>query len=107
MGLSRGRQATQTPYHAWHAACRRAGIAERRIFHDLRRTGARAFRALGLTDRDIYQLCGWDEDCRMVSRYLGRDSADVAERLTAKMAESDGKSRTKHDTFGAVGGFGE
>ena len=53
------------------------------------------------------ELRGMDEDSNMVSRYLRRDSAGVAERLRVKMAESDGKSRTKHGTLGGAEGSGE
>jgi integrase len=98
----RGGRQIRHPYKAWHAACRRAGIAERRVPHDLRRTGARAFRALGLSDRDISELCGW-ETSAMVSRYLGRDPAGVADRLRVKVAESKGRARTIHGTFGDSG----
>jgi hypothetical protein len=35
----------------------------------------------------------------MVSRYLGRDPAGVADRLRVKLAESKAKSRTIHGTF--------
>ena len=69
-----------------------------RVRHDLRRTGARAFRALGLSDRDIAELCGW-ETIEMVTRYLGRDPSGVADRLRLRAAESTEKSRTIHGTF--------
>jgi integrase len=72
---------------AWGAACRLAGLPDRRP-HDLRRTAARTLRGLGMSDRDIAELCGWDTP-EMVSRYLGRDPAGVAERLRRRMAESD------------------
>jgi len=75
------------PYSAWHSACRAAGIAGRRVPHDLRRTGARAFRALGLSDRDISELCGWETQA-MVSRYLGKDPRGVAQRLGQAVAEA-------------------
>lgn len=39
----------------------------------------------------------------MVTRYLGRDPAGVAERLRLKTAESTEKSRTIHGTFGDSG----
>ena len=78
------------PVRSCHAAfrsvCRAAGIPGR-IPHDLRRTGARTLRALGMGDRDIAELCGW-ETTAMVARYLGRDPAGVADRLRLKMAEA-------------------
>jgi len=78
-------------YTAWRGACRRAGAAGR-IPHDLRRTAARRLRTLGMSDRDIAEICGWDT-VEMVSRYLGRDPAGVAERLRLKMAEADTRAR--------------
>jgi hypothetical protein len=39
----------------------------------------------------------------MVSRYLGRDPAGVADRLRVKVAESKGRARTIHGTFGDSG----
>jgi integrase len=71
---------------AWVAACRRAGVPGR-VPHDLRRTAARALRALGMSDRDIAEMCGW-ETIEMVSRYLGRDPSGVAERLRHRVADS-------------------
>lgn len=76
-------------HHAWRAACRAAGLPSR-IPHDLRRTGARWLRALGMSDRDIAELCGWDT-VEMVSRYLGRDPAGVAERLRLKVSEAEAR----------------
>lgn len=76
------------PYRkAWRAACRRAGLPDR-VPHDMRRTAARSLRGLGMSDRDIAELCGWDTP-EMVSRYLGRDPAGVADRLRRRMAEPD------------------
>jgi integrase len=82
---------------AWTAACSRAGLPGRWP-HDLRRTGARRLRGLGLSDRDIAELCGW-ETIEMVSRYLGKDPAGVAARLRTKVAESKARARTKHGTL--------
>lgn len=76
---------------AWRAACRLAGVPGR-IPHDLRRTAARALRALGMSDRDIAELCGW-ETVAMVSRYLGRDPSGVADRLRLRLAESEARTR--------------
>ena len=71
---------------AWRVACRAAAVPDRWP-HDLRRTAARKLRALGTSDRDIAELCGW-KTTTMVGRYLGRDPAGVADRLRAKLAES-------------------
>ena len=92
-------------YAGWRAACRRAGVPGRRP-QDLRRTGARSLRALGMSDRDIAELCGW-ETVEMVSRYLGRDPAGVAERLRSRVPESGARTRTIHGRFRSVAGAGE
>jgi len=44
---------------AFKSACGAASLPGR-IPHDLRRTGARTLRALGMGDRDIAELCGWE-----------------------------------------------
>jgi integrase len=79
-------------YGAFKSACRAAGIPGR-ILHDLRRTGARRLRALGMGDRDIAESCGW-QTTLMVARYLGRDPAGVTERLRLRMAEAEARTRT-------------
>jgi integrase len=76
---------------AWRAALRAAGLPGRR-FHDLRRTAARRLRGLGMSDRDIAELCGW-ETIEMVTRYLGRDPAGVADRLRIKVAEAQERAQ--------------
>ena len=78
-------------YAAWRAACKRAKVAGR-VPHDLRRTAARRMRALGMSDRDIAELCGW-ETIEMVTRYLGRDPAGVADRLRLRLAEAAARAR--------------
>jgi len=87
-----GGQPIRDPYGAWHAACGAAGMPDR-VPHDLRRMAARRLRALGMSDRDIAELCGW-RTVAMVQRYLGRDPKGVAARLRARLAESGGRSRT-------------
>jgi len=90
---------------AWDDACTGAGLPGRWQL-DLRRTAARRLRSLGMSDRDIAELVGW-EGTEMVTRYLGRDPAGVAERLRVKVAESQTRTRTIHGTFAAVEGIGE
>jgi integrase len=96
-----GRRMTYV-HEGWTAACKRAGLAGR-IPHDLRRTGARRLRGLGLSDRDIAELVGW-ETVEMVERYLGKDPNGVADRLRVKMAESKARTRTKYGTNAATEG---
>jgi integrase len=76
---------------AWTRACARAALAGRWP-HDLRRTSARSLRAFGMSDRDIAELCGW-QTIDMVSRYLGRDPAGVADRLRRKVSEASPRAR--------------
>jgi integrase len=83
----------KTIHKAWAAATRRAGLAGRWP-HDLRRAAARRLRSLGLSDRDLSELIGWDT-IEMVSRYLGRDPGGVAERLKQRLAEAEQSSRTR------------
>ena len=90
---------------AWRAACRRTGFPGR-VRHDLRRTGARALRALGMGDRDIAEMCGWETQV-MVSRYLGRDPAGVADRLRLAVAEADARTRTFPARSAVASGPGE
>jgi integrase len=83
---------------AWRAACRRAGVPGR-VPHDLRRTGARAMRALGVDKWDIADLGGW-KTVAMVDAYLGKDPTGVAERLRLKTG-------TIPERFGSGTGSGE
>jgi hypothetical protein len=45
-----------------------------------------------MSDRDIAELCGW-QTIDMVSRYLGRDPAGVADRLRRKVSEASPRAR--------------
>jgi integrase len=87
----------RNPYGPWRAACAAAGLPGG-LFHDLRRTAARGLRSLGLSDRDICELCGWETQV-MLGRYLGPDPAGVADRLRAKIGESETKTRTFRARF--------
>lgn len=78
---------------AFGLACKAVGLTGRRG-HDLRRTAARQLRALGLSDRDIAEVCGW-RTVTMVSRYLGVDPAGVTARLTAAVAKATGTIRAR------------
>lgn len=87
----------------WRAACKAAGLAGRK-FHDLRRTGARSLRTLGMPDRDTMEMGGWSTPA-MLTRYLGRDPAGCAERLRGKLAEAE--VRTKYGRFQSEAATGE
>jgi integrase len=78
---------------ALRAACDAAGLPEmRRLAHALRPTAARRLRALGMSDRDIAEVCGW-ETPSMVSWYLGSDPAGVAARLTVALSTGTTRAR--------------
>ena len=51
-------------------------------FHDLRGTAATKFYLAGLTEREIAELMGWEEDsvAKIIRRYVGR-SAAIKERV--------------------------
>ncbi len=78
---------------AWKRACKRAGL-DGRLVHDLRRTAARDFRRLGVSEGEIMKLCGWRTRA-MFDRYNIIDEADlvaaVAKRFNGKVtAKSEG-----------------
>ena len=78
----------------WHrcaargGACKRGGLAGR-LVHDLRRTAARDFRRLGVSEGEIMKLCGW-RTRTMFDRYNIIDEADLAaagaKRFNGKVA---------------------
>jgi hypothetical protein len=89
---------------AWRSVCLRSGLAVKdlvtkkvkllRIVHDLRRSAARDFRRLGVSEGEIMKLCGWPTRA-MFDRYNIINEADlaaaVAKRFTGKVvAKSEG-----------------
>jgi integrase len=77
---------------AFEAACKACGLD--RVPHDLRRTAARRWRTLGLSDRDVAEVVGW-RTVTVVSRSLGTDPAGVSARLTAAVAQGTGTIRAR------------
>jgi integrase len=70
---------------AWSNACERAGVPDL-MFHDLRRTGARNLRRLGVSEGVIMAIGGW-KTRTVFDRYNiidDKDLADAAARLDAK-----------------------
>ena len=53
-------------------------------------------------DRDIAEMCGWETQ-EMITRYLGRDPAGVADRLRLKVAESKARTSTVRAQFPVEG----
>ncbi len=80
---------------AWEYACLRAGLATRdpvtqkitvhKLVHDLRRTAAREFRRMGVSEGEIMKLCGWKTRA-MFDRYNIIDEQDLARAVAKRFA---------------------
>jgi integrase len=88
---------------AWKRACLRSGLAVKdavtkkvkllRIVHDLRRSAARDFRRLGVSEGEIMKLCGWRTRA-MFDRYNIIDEADLAAAVAKRF---NGKEAAKSE----------
>jgi integrase len=61
---------------AWKSACRRAGLDENTLFHDLRRSAARNMRRAGVPEHTIMKIAGWKTPS-MFRRYDIQDGRDI------------------------------
>ena len=61
---------------AWKSACKRAGVNEMTLFHDLRRSAARNMRQAGVPEHTIMKIAGWKTPS-MFRRYDIQDSRDL------------------------------
>lgn len=83
---------------AWTNACERAGCSGL-LFHDLRRTGARNLRRLGVSEGVIMRIGGW-RTRTVFDRYNILDEADLADaasRLDQKRAAMDAEKNAETD----------
>jgi integrase len=71
-----GRPIKNFPYELWHSACAKAEIAGRRRLHDFRRTAARSYRARGVPEGIVMQICGW-KTRSMFDRYDIKNEDDL------------------------------
>ncbi len=72
-----GRRVKDFRSKAWRQACQRAGVLKL-VPHDLRRTGARNLRRLGVGETTIMKIGGW-KTASVFRRYDIVDEADLAE----------------------------
>jgi integrase len=80
---------------AWENACKAAGVPNL-LFHDLRRTGARNLRRLGVSESTAMRIGGW-KTASVFRRYDivdEADLADAAQRLDEKARISEDGHRT-------------
>ena len=83
----------------WAKACSRAGCPDL-LFHDLRRTGARNLRRLGVSEGVIMKIGGW-RTRSVFDRYNivhESDLADAARRLDEKRTAMDMETKQETDT---------
>lgn len=83
----------------WADVCERAGVPGL-LLHDLRRTGARNLRRLGVDQKTIMEIGGW-KTAAIFSRYNitdPKDRAEAAQRLDEKLqAQADSWAQFGHN----------
>ena len=99
---------------AWDEACKRAGLWDKkrerptRLFHDLRRTGARNLVRAGVPERVVMKMRGWKtrsvfDRYNIVSTRDQHEAAAKLERYHGELAEEAGKqSKTQSNLHGRV-----
>jgi integrase len=80
---------------AWAKVCAAAGVPEL-LFHDLRRTGARNLRRLGVSEGVIMRIGGW-KTRNVFERYNIVDQADLAD-ASRRLDEKRGNGEFGHST---------
>jgi integrase len=77
--FTRGKSNKRVQYfrRSWENACQRAGVPSL-LIHDLRRTGARNLRRLGVDQKTIMAIGGW-KTAGVFQRYNIVDANDLAE----------------------------
>jgi integrase len=83
----------------WRTVCKRAGVREL-IFYDLRRTGVRNLRRLGVAESVAMKISG-HKTASVFRRYDITDEADLAEAA----ARLDEKRNAQTDEFGQSSGI--
>jgi integrase len=80
---------------AWKSACKAAGIDEKTLFHDLRRSAARNMRRAGIAEKTIMEIGGWETNA-MFRRYDIHDAKDLqrAGETMELWIASNGKDKT-------------
>lgn len=78
----------------WHTVCERAGVPDL-LFHDLRRTGVRNLRRLGVAESVAMRISG-HKTSAVFKRYDIIDEADLKDAVT----RLDGKQNSRAPDFG-------
>jgi len=91
-----GKPIRHFPYELWHSACAKAEITGRRRLHDFRRTAARSYRASGVPEGIVMQICGW-KTRSMFDRYDIKNEDDLREAAVqvTTVRDKGAKARVK------------
>jgi integrase len=81
-------------YKVWRAACKRAGLAGRRL-HDFRRTAVRELINAGVPEKVAMQIVGW-KDPQMLRRYHIVVEGDIAQAMAKRYGKHAANQRRSH-----------